>query len=385
MAKISNCGRVLKRTRAVWSKLISISKFIKMYRRIHKYKTMDSKLISKVRRSALKAKIRMACVACIAYNHRCSDSRPCKMCVKAKKSCVDSSKHLQIPCDMPLTVAQNQPQPCSMLAVENVCLTHESTLAGSEWAGSEARKLMSLGYRVQFLEQFFSCLSFSNRQALSHAMNTAITTTTRDFFNSTLSFQRSAETYEGPGGETENEAVFCISWDSRTGQRTFHSNSRNAALFGMRCEEFISRASNFDLAIPLSEVDALILLLYRSVHRIKGQEPAVIFLRMYIGASRTGSLIRESLRVENDELHRRKEVRSAALDSARRTDQKNLRDRKTFFERLSTSLSFGFPPHFLPSPQFARLPPDPEYRQKQQASAPPRLCHFADPHRPPHH
>ena len=232
------------------------------------------------------------------------------MCVKAKKSCVDSSKHLQIPCDMPLTVAQNQPQPCSMHAVENVCLTHHSTLAGSEWAGSEARKLMSLGYRVQILKQFFSCLSFRNRQELSHAMNTAITTTTNKFFNSTLSFQRNAETYEGPGGETENEAVFCISWDSRTGQRTFHSNSRNAALFGMRCEEFISRASNFDLAIPLSEVDALILLLYRSVHRIKGQEPAVIFLRMYIGASRTGSLIRESVRVENDELHRRKEVRS---------------------------------------------------------------------------
>ena len=31
---MANCGRVLKRTRAVWSKLISISMFIKMYKKI---------------------------------------------------------------------------------------------------------------------------------------------------------------------------------------------------------------------------------------------------------------------------------------------------------------------------------------------------------------
>ena len=184
------------------------------------------------------------------------------------------------------------------------------TLPGSEWAYSEARKLMSLGYRVQFLEQFFSCPSVSSDQELSHAMNMAIIPPAPTFFDVT---KLNAETYQGDDRDTQKEAVFCIAWDSRTGQRTFHSNASNAALFGMRCEEFISRASNFDLAIPLCEVDALILLVYRSVHRIRSQQPAVMFLRMYIGTARTGSLIRESLRVENDELHRVKEVRCTAV------------------------------------------------------------------------
>ena len=276
----------------------------------------DSKLISKARRFAQKAKIRMACVACIAYSHRCSDSRPCKMCVKTKRQCVDSaslpSKHPPSLCERPRTTAENQTQLCSMLTVEKVCLMPHSTLIGSEWAYSEARKLMSLGYRVQFLEQFFSSLSISkkNGQELSHAMNMAIMPTTCAFFDVT---ERNSEAYQDDYRDTEKAAVFCIAWVSRTGQRTFHSNACNAALFGICCEEFISRVSNFDLAIPLCEVDALILLLYRSVHRIRGQKPAVIFLRMYIGASRTGSLIRESLMVENDELHRSRGVRSAAL------------------------------------------------------------------------
>ena len=174
---------------------------------------------------------------------------------------------------------------------------------------------MGMGYRVEFLERFFCCLSASDAQEL----NSAMVMSTPEIIDS-ISFSKpqcsglcEADENRLIAWDSETDAVFCKSMDLTTRQQSFQSNPRNAALFGMRCDEFISRASNFELAIPLCEVDALILLLYRSVHRIRGQQPAVMFLRMYIGASRTGSLIRESLRVENDELHRPKEVRSAAL------------------------------------------------------------------------
>ena len=217
-----------------------------------------------------------------------------------------------------------------------------------------------MGYRVGFLELFFCCLSASDAQELNNAMAMS----TPEIIDS-IPFNKPqcsglCEADENPliAWDSETDAIFCTAMDLTTRQRSFKSNPRNAALFGMCCDEFISKASNFDLAIPLCEVDALILLLYRSVHRIRGQEPAVIFLRMYIGASRTGSLIRESLRVENDELQRTKEVRSAALDSGR---QRPLAI--AILECIytcTTSLLFSDP--FTPFPS-----------------------HAPDPHRPPRH
>ena len=279
---------------------------------------LDSKLISKARRSAEKAKIRMACVSCIAYKHRCSDSRPCKSCLKAKRPCVESgnltSKYDTGSCGSPRTASNNMPNVHSALITDRDSSTR-SGRSGLEWAYCEARSLMGMGYRVEFLERFFCCLSASDAQELNKAM----VMSTPEIIDS-ISFSKpqcsglcEADENRLIAWDSETDAVFCKSMDLTTRQQSFQSNPRNAALFGMRCDEFISRASNFELAIPLCEVDALILLLYRSVHRIRGQQPAVMFLRMYIGASRTGSLIRESLRVENDELHRPKEVRSAAL------------------------------------------------------------------------
>ena len=279
---------------------------------------LDSKLISKARRSAEKAKIRMACVSCIAYKHRCSDSRPCKSCLRAQRPCVESgnltSKYDTGSCGSPRTASNNMPNVHSAFITERVSRT-TSGCSGLEWAYCEARSLMGMGYRVEFLERFFCCLSASDAQEL----NSAMVMSTPEIIDS-ISFSKpqcsglcEADENRLIAWDSETDAVFCKSMDLTTRQQSFQSNPRNAALFGMRCDEFISRASNFELAIPLCEVDALILLLYRSVHRIRGQQPAVMFLRMYIGASRTGSLIRESLRVENDELHRPKEVRSAAL------------------------------------------------------------------------
>ena len=53
------------------------------------------------------------------------------------------------------------------------------------FSGQKVDQLISSGYRVQFLEQFFSSLFISNGSELSHAMNMAKIPTTRAFYDVT--------------------------------------------------------------------------------------------------------------------------------------------------------------------------------------------------------
>ena len=271
---------------------------------------MDSKLISKARRSAVKAKIRMACVACIAYKHRCSDSRPCKSCLKANRQCVDganlSSKYDSGSRDSPRIA----PQLHSLFVTERDSRTR-SGRSGLEWAHCEARNLMGMGFRVEFLERFISHLNASDGWELDNAMVMSALSSTSSTAHecSSLVGADSKGSHEvNTQWNSETDAIFCTTMDFTTGRRSFYSNPNNASLFGMHCEELTTRLSHCQIAVPYSEVDALILLLYRSVYRFRSQEPAEMFLRMYIGTTRMGSLIRESCTVENDELHRPKKV-----------------------------------------------------------------------------
>ena len=133
---------------------------------------LDSKLISKARRSAEKAKIRMACVSCIAYKHRCSDSRPCKSCLRAQRPCVEggnlTSKYDTGSCGSPRTASSNMSNLHSVFITERGSSSRTED-SGFEWAHSEARSLMGIGYRVEFLERFFCCLSASDAQELNKA------------------------------------------------------------------------------------------------------------------------------------------------------------------------------------------------------------------------
>ena len=277
---------------------------------------LDSKLISKARRSAIKAKIRMSCVACIAYRHRCSDSRPCKSCLKAKRPCVEggnlTSKYESRPCDSPRAAPNLMPQLYSALTTERDSSTRLGR-SGLEWAHAELRHLMGMGFRVEFLERFISHLPASDGQELEKAM---VMSSPSDTNSTTHVFSGLPENVafelDIPTG-SETDATSCTAMDLTNGQRFLYSNLNKAALLGMRCEESTTRSSLRHLALPYSEVDALILLLYRSVYHISGQEPAVMFLRMYIGSIRTGSLIRESFIVEKDELQRREKVALSSL------------------------------------------------------------------------
>ena len=277
---------------------------------------LDSKLISKARRSAIKAKIRMACVACIAYRHRCSDSRPCKSCLKAKRQCVEggnlTSKYESRSWDIPRAAPNLMPQLNSALTTERDSSTRLGR-SGLEWAHAELRHLMGMGFRVEFLERFISHLPASDGQELEKAMvmsnpsdtnpNTHVCSGLPENGAFELDTQIGSEIY----------ATSSTALDRTNGQRSLYTNPKKVALLGMRCEENTTRSSIRHLSLPYSEVDALILLLYRSVYHIRGQEPAVTFLRMYIGTTRTGSLIRESLIVENDELHQREKVALSSL------------------------------------------------------------------------
>ena len=172
---------------------------------------------------------------------------------------------------------------------------------------------MGMGYRVEFLERFISHLPASDGQELEKAM---VMSSPSDTNSTTHVFSGLPENVafelDIPTG-SETDATSCTAMDLTNGQRFLYSNLNKAALLGMRCEESTTRSSLRHLALPYSEVDALILLLYRSVYHISGQEPAVMFLRMYIGSIRTGSLIRESFIVEKDELQRREKVALSSL------------------------------------------------------------------------
>ena len=278
---------------------------------------VDSKLICKARRSAQKAKIRTPCVSCIAYNHRCSDTRPCKRCLKANRSCVDGSnletKYQSGPSNGFRTATENRSELRSAVIIERDCPMRPTARPGFEWAYSETRKFIGMGYRVEFIERFFSCLSTSDIHELNHEMANAAAWCIIPGSQMTAGTQMTSTEQQADRNEidwnTDTDAVFCASLDFSSGHRTIHSNENNAAFFGMRCEEFLARASHFDIPFPLCEVDALILLLYRAVYKLRGQEPTVMYLRMYTGATRTGSLIRQQLSTVTDEQHRPKEVR----------------------------------------------------------------------------
>ena len=275
---------------------------------------VDSKLICKARRSAQKAKIRTPCVSCIAYNHRCSDTRPCKRCLKANRSCVDGSnletKYQSGPSNGFRTATENRPELRSAVIIERECPMRPAARPGFEWAYSETRKFMGVGYRVEFIERFFTSLSTSDIHELNREMANAAASCIIPGSQITTGIQTIITDQEADCKEnTATDAIFCASLDFSSGHRTIHSNENNAALFGMRCEEFLAKASYCDIPFPLCEVDALILLLYLAVYKLRGREPTVMYLRMYTGATRTGSLIRQQLSTVTDEQHRPKEVR----------------------------------------------------------------------------
>jgi hypothetical protein len=280
---------------------------------------ISSKMIGKARRSALKASTKTPCTACIAYGNRCSDSRPCKKCVRTGRQCIgarDSSSEL----NPILGEAFSIDRPLEFKSVMTLNRHNTSKLSGCnkiEWSHTQTSNFERCGYRVGFLENFFSSFSISDCSELVKAIS--------EVTSSYASIGRLADApplqVDDPTAllnisESEclrdmdvETALIFTRHDPDSGCRTVLANSSHAAMFGLHREEFLARASGCDLALPFSERDSLVILLHQAVADALRIPPVgEMYMRVFVGASRTCALAAISSVARKDVVGRIREV-----------------------------------------------------------------------------
>ena len=286
---------------------------------------ISSDLIGKARRNAQRAKTKVACVPCLAYGHRCSESRPCKKCIKSNRDCMRARDILvtnAMP-DFSVTAAVERPlQFKSIMTLEKNTASSIKGSPGFGWAFAQVRRLASLGYRVEFLEQLFSSLSIFECLEINDALDDAralfsITSQSGLERSDSSRFQLVTEDTKLQSDDglclSEMEcsnAIICTSLDPSSSCRTILANPSHAALFGVHCEEFLARAASSDLVAPFSQCDALLIILHNAVVELdQGQAPSVVYMRQYIGTSRQAALASLHSTVFKDEQGRVIKVR----------------------------------------------------------------------------
>ena len=267
-------------------------------------KGITSDLIGKARRNAQRAKTKVACVPCLAYGHRCSESRPCKKCIKSNRDCVSARDVFITNSEPNFSTAVERPlQFKSIMTLDKSTANRINGCPGFGWAFAQIRRFTSLGYRVEFLEQLFSSLSIFECSEINDAIDNtrglfSITSQSGVEWSDSSRFQVVSEDtkLQCDGGLCLSEmegsnAIICTSLDPSSSCRTILANPSHAALFGVHCEEFLARAASSDLVAPFSECDALLIILHNAVVELDhGQAPSVIYMRQYIGPSRQAAL-----------------------------------------------------------------------------------------------
>jgi hypothetical protein len=124
---------------------------------------------------AMKSRCWSPCVSCKAYGNRCSQSRPCKRCVKSGRQC----KNLEV------ALSETDPRQTAAIGAERPMRFHPRLSIGDEtmpliqlpselhWVSVDLMKNMAVGHDVEALTQFFTTLNLSDSYALYHAVSHA--------------------------------------------------------------------------------------------------------------------------------------------------------------------------------------------------------------------
>jgi hypothetical protein len=174
------------------------------------------------------------------------------------------------------------------------------------WIQEHLLRIMRMGHHVDFLTKFLVCLPTQQRVDIGNVLDMAQTMGMHCRL-SALSVMQHRSEHSGPSFECPsldgNEQLWelntdvgftLMSFDPAPMQRNrIVVNSRVAGIFGMHREEYLARAAARDLAVPMTELDGLIVLLYISVRDSFGDgSPMEVYFRARAGHGPTLLCIR---------------------------------------------------------------------------------------------
>jgi hypothetical protein len=275
---------------------------------------ISARQLQKARRSAAKAKAYLSCVACTAYKKRCSESRPCLSCVKASRQCLRAGPQFAH------TESTKQSYSLSNIFVERpfLCtnvidrIDHDRILPDFkfkvEWAYAAVLQLVCMGHQAHIFEKYTThmtphliydigaalgdakAMAMAIKSQLSHPV--AAAAQPLQSAQSPTSAAALFSTDDSEHAWAMSEQVGVLSMVAPPGsqqRRTIFANPRQASLAGMHLEEFLARSAARDLPAPLTELDALLVLLFRIVRDAFGVGQYESFLRVRRGRRGLGA------------------------------------------------------------------------------------------------
>ena len=261
--------------------------------------------LQKARRSAVKAKTFQSCVACTAYTKRCSKSRPCPSCIKSARQCIPvvlSRAHQPI---RPPVQDVERPFACQPLFLEtdnNKKLLLDCTV-GIGWIWDMMVQMKRMGFQVETISKYKTTLSARLVSDIGSALSDAKTCAAQMPLSAIRIPSQNKSNIIVPYLDPANVGfkVYMLGPASGSGNRwSIRSNPFQASLEGMHLEEYLARSATHELFIPLTELDALLILLVRTVRDAFGAGHDDLYCRLRggkRGVSSQGLLICQQTRI----------------------------------------------------------------------------------------
>ena len=284
--------------------------------------------VLRARRSAEKLMTWAPCSSCYAHGKKCSQSRPCRRCLKLARPCFKLDQGTKpeynffhtavIPAQRPLNFHPR-------FAIRDESLSVVAFAPGMLWASIELTKHKAIGHKVDSLGQFFASLTVHDCSGLSLAISGAevlsqvpLLQTAVDLpeaIQDAASDLRNAERGERPEywNMDTGTASFRTTFDPTSSRRRdIIANARYASLYGVHPEEFQARCASRELPFPFAESDAVALIIYRTIsEHFKRKASTESFMRLYVGGRSRGTAVLFSARTSTarDAFGRPSEVR----------------------------------------------------------------------------
>ena len=271
---------------------------------------MESSVVStkglwKARRSAMKAKIYVPCVSCLAYRRKCSEVRPCSRCLRNSNECtrVYGTESVTLTAATRVDRPAISTNPVLELAPRDNFVPLNKYVVGISWGLQQLMKFSARGHPIDNLAKFLMSQYFTkNLVTISEVIQSSKKLADAIHTNTELkavdnNFTASNSHMDGSESMWDiniDVGFVSISFDTVSGKRRrVLANPRMAQLLGMHNEEYLARTANRDLPFPYTALDSLLIFLYTSVRdSFPSSTPRELYARMHsgVGASRRGML-----------------------------------------------------------------------------------------------
>ena len=265
--------------------------------------------LQKARRSAVKAKTFQSCVACTAYTKRCSKSRPCPSCIKSARQCIPvvlstERQNKTEPLNPPVQNVE-RPFACqtSIFKINNIKDELLDVTVGIGWIWDMMFQMKRMGFQVETISKYKTTLSARLVSDIGSALSDAKTCAAQMAHSAIRTPSQNKSNIIVPYLDPANVGfkVYMLGPASGSGNRwSIRSNPFQASLEGMHLEEYLARSGTHELLIPLTELDALVMLLVRTVRDDFGAGHDDLYFRVRCGkrgVSAQGLLICQQTRL----------------------------------------------------------------------------------------